>query len=145
MIVMAAGPAVVTYDPATDHWAEAPTPPSIDRQPVALWADGQVVLWDTKYGSFSVPDDGTIVDRGWRWAARRSAWEPLPDLPPGLRVEHGSIGWTGTDIVIWGNSTKVEGLGVGARWHPGDSQWRPVRPSPQGPVKAYDGTTGSKQ
>lgn len=144
MVVIAPGPTAATYDPVTDRWAQAPAPPSIDRYPTAVWTGAEVVLWDPRFGTGSLPPDGAVADRGWRWAPGDAAWEPLPDLPPGSRTQLGSIGWSGTEIVVWGDSTQVEGLGVGARWRPGETRWRPMSLSPQGAVQAYDGTPGSQ-
>ncbi|MFP3907415.1 MAG: hypothetical protein ACLFWR_10330 [Acidimicrobiales bacterium] len=144
MVVMARGPAVATYDPATDHWAEVAAPPAIDRLPEAVWTGDEIILWDRRFGSGRVPPDGAVADRGWRWAPGRSAWEPLPDLPPGARTELASIAWSGDEVVVWGESTAAEGEGVGARWRPGDDHWRPVAPSPQGPIGSFDGTPGSQ-
>ena len=144
MVVMANGAAVATYDPATDTWAEGPTPPTIDRLPEAVWTGSEVILWDPKYGSGRLPPDDAIADRGWRWTPGSGNWQPLPDLPPGSRTHLGSIGWTGSEVVVWGESTGAAGTGVGARWRPGDNRWTPVTASPQGRVDPFDGTAGSQ-
>jgi hypothetical protein len=144
MVVMATGPAVATYDPATDTWSEVTAPPAIDRSPEAAWTGSEVVLWDARYGSGRVPPDDAVADRGWRWTPGSEAWEPLPDLPPGSRTQLGSMGWTGSEIVVWGESTGADGTGVGARWRPGDDMWTSIAPSPQGRVDAFDGTPGSQ-
>lgn len=52
--------------------------------------------------------------------------------------------WTDSELVVWGESTAAEGLGVGARWRPGDGTWRPRSPSPQGTVSSYEDTDGSQ-
>lgn len=144
MVVMATGPAVAIYDPGTDTWSERPTPRAIDGEPEAAWTGAEVILWDRRYGSGRVPPDGAVADQGWRWAPGEATWERLPDLPPGSRTQLGSMVWTGSDLVVWGESTSVDGLGVGARWRPGDDTWTPVAPSPQGRVSAFDGTPGSQ-
>jgi hypothetical protein len=55
------------------------------------------------------------------------------------------MAWTGTELVVWGLSVDDDALGVGARWHPGDSTWTPMAPSPQGPVPdPFNGTPGSQ-
>jgi hypothetical protein len=144
MVVMAIGPAVAVYDPVEDRWTEAVTPPTIGRGPEAVWTGEEVVLWDSVYGS-GMPDAGGIADRGWRWAPGDEAWAPLPPLPEGARTQMGSMAWTGTDVVVWGQSTSDEAVGTGARWRPGADEWRPVAPSPQGPVPdPYNGTPGSQ-
>jgi hypothetical protein len=144
MVVIATGPAVAVYDPAADTWSEASVPPAIDRLPQAVWTGAEVILWDARYGSGSVPPDDAIADRGWRWAPGRPTWEPLPDLPSGHRTQLGSIAWTGSEVVVWGQSTGVDGTGVGARWRPGDNAWTPIGPSPQGPIASFAGTAGSQ-
>lgn len=144
MVVMATGPAVATYDPATDRWTEVTAPPAINRSPEAAWTGDEVVLWDSRYGFGPYPPDGEVADRGWRWAPGREAWEPLPSLPAGSRIRLGSMGWTGTDIVVWGQSTRDEGTGTGALWRPGEGRWRPMSPSPQDRVDAFNGTPGSQ-
>jgi hypothetical protein len=145
MVVMATGPAVATYDPATDTWAEVATPPRIDRQPIAIWTGQEVVLWDSRYGSGTVPPQDDVADQGWRWVPGDEAWVPLPALPAGSRTQLGGMAWTGAEVVVWGQSTADESMGVGARWRPGDEGWRPVGASPRGPVvDPYDGTPGSQ-
>ena len=55
------------------------------------------------------------------------------------------MAWTGTEIVIWGQSAGDDTLGVGARWRPGDDSWRPIASWPHNPVEdPYDGTPGSQ-
>jgi hypothetical protein len=144
MVVMATGGAVATYDPASDTWAEAPAPPAIERAPEAVWTGNEVILWDARYGSGIEAPGGAIADRGWRWEPGDDAWQPLPDLPAGARTQLGSIGWTGSQLVVWGQSTDTTGTGTGARWRPGDDDWRPVAPSPQGTIGTFDGTPGSQ-
>jgi hypothetical protein len=144
MVVVAPGAAAASYDPASDTWAAIPAPPLNGRLPEAVWTGSEVVVWDSVYGPGRVPRDGAVADRGWRWAPGAPAWTPLPDLPPGARTALGSVGWTGTELVVWGESNAEEGVGVGARWRPGDGEWRPVSRSPQGPVDPYDGTAGSQ-
>jgi hypothetical protein len=144
MAVVSTGPAAATYDPASDAWSEIPAPPSIDRLPQAVWTGTEVIVWDARYGSGRTPPDDAVADRGWRWAPGRDAWEALPDLPPGSRTRLGSMAWTGSEVVVWGESTGSEGTGVGARWRPGDDGWRPMASSPQDPVDPYDGTPGSQ-
>ena len=144
MVVIAPGPAVATYDPATDSWSSAPAPPMLDRLPSAIWTGSEVILWDARMGSGHVPPDGAVADRGWRWAPGGDAWQPLPDLPSGSRTQLGSIAWTGSEVVVWGESIAEEGVGVGARWRPGDGSWKPMAASPEGRVDAFDGTPGSQ-
>jgi hypothetical protein len=144
VVVVATGPAAATYDPGTDRWTEVAAPPAIDRHPEAAWTGSEVVVWDARSGSGGVPPDGTVADRGWRWAPGRAAWEALPPLPPGSRTRLGSMAWTGTEIVVWGEATGQEGIGVGAAWRPGDAGWQALPPSPQGPVASYEGRAGSQ-
>jgi hypothetical protein len=145
MVVMATGPAVATYDPATDTWTEVAAPPRIDRTPTAIWTGDEIVLWDSRYGSGVVPPQDDIADQGWRWAPGRDEWLPLPPVPEGSRTDLGGMAWTGQEVVVWGQSTADESLGVGARWRPGDDRWRAISPSPRGPVAdPYNGTPGSQ-
>lgn len=144
MVVVAAGPAAATYDPATDTWATIPAPPELAGVAEAVWTGEEVVVWDARYGTHEYPADGALEDRGWRWAPGRAAWEPLPDLPDGSRVALGSMVWTGDEIVVWGQSTADYGLGVGARWRPGEAAWATVPRSPQPRFDDVDGTPGSQ-
>jgi hypothetical protein len=145
MVVVATGPAAATYDPATDRWVEIQPPPQVDRRPEAVWTGSEMIVWDARYGSGRHPAPvDEVADRGWRWAPGRDHWDALPDLPPGYRIQLGGMGWTGTEIVVWGQSITDETIGVGARWTPGQRQWRPMRASPFGTVEAFDGTAGSQ-
>jgi hypothetical protein len=146
MVVMATGPAVAVYDPAADRWTEVATPPAIDRHPGAVWTGDEVILWDARIwaGPLPAPAGGEGADRGWRWAPGRDSWTPLPALPTGSRTQLGSLAWTGTEAVVWGDSMDAPGLGVGATWRPGDDRWRPIGPSPQAAFDAYEGTAGSQ-
>jgi len=144
MVVVATGPAVAVYEPAADRWTEVAAPPAVDRRPQAVWTGDEVILWDARFGSGRVPPDDAVADRGWRWAPGRDSWAPLPDLPAGSRTSLGSLGWTGTEIVVWGDATGAPGLGVGATWRPDDDGWRPIGPSPQEVVDPYEGTAGSQ-
>jgi hypothetical protein len=57
----------------------------------------------------------------------------------------GSMAWTGRELVVWGQSTRDDALGVGARWRPGDTSWRPIAGWPHDPVEdPYEGTPGSQ-
>lgn len=148
MIVVATGPAAAAYDPGTDRWAEIPVPPIVGRRPESIWTGNEMVVWDSHWGSgeaLMYPLTGALADRGWTWAPGSDAWSELPALPEGSRTRLGSIAWTGRDVVVWGQSTHNDALGVGARWTPGADEWRPIAPSPQGPVAdAYNGTPGSQ-
>jgi hypothetical protein len=145
VMVVATEGAAATYDPGAGAWAEIPAPPLPDGGlPEAVWTGDEMVVWNPVYGSGRVPPDGAVADQGWRWALGDPAWTPLPDLPEGARTQLGSMGWTGTEVVVWGESTAEDGMGVGARWRPGDDGWRPLAPSPQGQVDHYDGTPGSQ-
>lgn len=107
----------------------------------------EVVVWDSTYGS-GLSGTGLspeIADRGWRWAPGDEEWAPLPELPEEARTRMGSMVWTGSEVVVWGQSTGDDAMATGARWRPGDDDWRPVTPSPQGPVPdPYNGTPGSQ-
>jgi len=144
MVVMAAGPAMATYDPAADRWTEVVAPPRLDRLPEAVWTGDEVILWDRRFGSGQSPPTGEIADQGWRWTPGATAWEALPPLPPTYRTELGSVAWTGTEVLVWGDSTSDPGAGTGARWRPGDDGWSPMSPSPQDRVDDYNGTPGSQ-
>jgi hypothetical protein len=141
MVVIARGPAAATYDPAGDRWTDVPTPPLTGTRLDAVWTGSEVILWG---GAYAGRTDGAVADRGWRWTPGGAGWEPLPDLPAGSRTSLGSIAWTGTDIVVWGMSSADPAAGVGARWRPGDVDWRGIRSSPQGRIEAFDGTPGSQ-
>ncbi len=144
MVVVATGPAAATYDPSTDQWTEITPPPSTGRLPESVWTGEEMILWDSRYGSGS-PGADDIADQGWSWTPGQDAWTPLPPLPPGRRIQLGSIAWTGSDLMVWGQSTSDESLGVGALWRPRSNEWRAVQPSPQGPVPdPYNGTPGSQ-
>jgi hypothetical protein len=146
MVVMATGPAVATYHPATDTWAEVVAPPRLDRTPTAIWTGEEVVLWDSRYGPGIVaPPTPDVADEGWRWAPGRDEWLPLPPLPEGSRTRLGGMAWTGQEVVVWGQAAADETQGAGARWRPGDDEWRPISASPRGPVAdPYNGTPGSQ-
>jgi len=147
MVVVAPGSAVASYDPVTDRWAEQPAPPALDRNPEAVWTGGEVVVWDSTYGSglSGTGSSPEIADRGWRWAPGDEEWTPLPDLPEEARTRMGSMVWTGGEVVVWGQSTGDDAIATGARWRPGDDDWRPITPSPQGPLTdPYNGTPGSQ-
>jgi hypothetical protein len=144
MVVVATGPAAATYDPATDRWTEITPPPSGGRLPESVWTGEDMIVWDSRYGSGS-PGADDIADQGWTWRPGADAWTPLPALPSGRRIQLGSIAWTGSDLMVWGQSTSDEALGIGALWRPGTNEWRPVASSPQGPVPdPYNGTPGSQ-
>ena len=144
MVVVATGPAAATYDPSTDQWTEIPPPPSTGRLPESVWTGEEMIVWDSRYGSGS-PGADDIADQGWSWTPGQDTWTPLPPPPPGGRIQLGSIAWTGSDLMVWGQSTSNEALGVGALWRPGSNEWRAVEPSPQGPVPdPYNGTPGSQ-
>jgi hypothetical protein len=145
MIVVSKGPAAATYDPATDRWTEIAAPALRGRSPESAWTGEEMIVWDSLYASGAVPATGGIADQGWSWAPGRDAWTPLPPLPEGSRTQLGSIAWTGSELVVWGQSTRDEATGVGARWRPGADRWQSVSPSPQGPVTdPYNGTPGSQ-
>jgi hypothetical protein len=56
------------------------------------------------------------------------------------------MAWTGSEVVVWGQSTSDETSGVGARWRPGDQAWRPLASWPHDPVEdPYNGTPGSQE
>jgi hypothetical protein len=114
------------------------------RGPEAAWTGEQVIVWDSAYGSGTHPAEDE-ADRGYWWAPGDDAWTPLPALPAGSRTQMGSMAWTGTDLVVWGQSTTDDTLGVGARWRPGDDSWRPIASWPHNPVEdPYNGTPGSQ-
>lgn len=147
MVVVAPGSAVASYHPATDRWVEQPAPPALDRIPEAVWTGSEVVVWDSTNGSglsgAGLP--AQIADRGWRWTPGDEAWTPLPELPEGARTRMGSVVWTGSELVVWGQSTADDAIATGARWRPGDTGWRPATRSPQGPLSdPYEGTPGSQ-
>jgi hypothetical protein len=145
LLVVAQGPAAATYDPSTDVWTEIPAPPVVGRMPESIWTGEEVIAWDSTRGSQIVPPDGSVADQGWSWRPGDQSWTPLPPLPAGSRIALGSIAWTGTDVVVWGESTAKTGTGVGARWQPGATAWRPVARFPAGPVlDPFVGTTGSQ-
>lgn len=144
MVVVAPGPAAATYDPSNDQWTEITPPPIGGRLPESVWTGEEMIVWDSRYGSGTPGADG-IADKGWFWTPSQGAWTPLPPLPSGNRIQLGSIAWTGSDLMAWGQSTSDEALGVGALWRPGSNEWRAVEPSPQGPVPdPYNGTPGSQ-
>lgn len=144
MVVVATGPAAATYDPTTDQWTEITPPPVSGRLPESAWTGEEMIVWDSRYGSGS-PGADDIADQGWFWAPGQDSWTPLPPLPSGGRIQLGSIAWTGSDLMVWGQSTSDEALGVGALWRPGSNEWRTTAPSPQGPVPdPFNGTPGSQ-
>lgn len=145
MVVVATGGGAATYDPATDAW-QAMEGPVRGRSPQAAWTGEQVVVWDSVYGDGVYPETDDEADRGWAWTPGGEGWERLPSLPPDHRTQLGSMAWTGSEVVVWGQSTSDETSGVGARWRPGDQAWRPLASWPHDPVEdPYNGTPGSQE
>lgn len=143
MIVVSWGGAAA-YDPQADSWDGVPGPPLAGNAPQAVWTGDEVIVWDGKDAGVASGAGGEAADHGWRAVPGADRWEALPELPPGARTSHGSIVWTGEELVVWGESTVTAGLGVGARWRPGDTSWAPLPPSPQRAVTPFEGTTGSQ-
>jgi hypothetical protein len=144
MVVVAPGGSGAAYDPDADEWQPIPAPPVHGGHPEAAWTGGSIIVWDPGFGSGVQPDE-EVADRGYTWSPGEAAWMPLPTLPPGSRTRMGSMAWTGTDLVVWGQSTADDSLGVGARWRPGDDGWRAMSAHPAGPVEdPFDGTPGSQ-
>lgn len=146
MFVIASGgqPAAALYDPGVDEWTDVPAPPLAGRAPYAIWSGDEVIVWDSVPGSGISPPDGALADRGWRWSPGDHDWQPLPDLPQQFRTNLGSMVWTGTHVLVWGESTAQPGQAVGATWRPGDGEWQPLPAWPSGGVSPYEGTEGSQ-
>lgn len=142
-----------SYDPATDVWTEIPSVPGLPtsgRFVDLVWTGEEVVAWvpNAFGGPYTPEGEDVLADRGWSWAPGDAEWAPLPDLPPGSRTSLASITWTGTQVMAWGTSTTRDDsgsdVGVGALWEPGDDDWSPVAPSPQGRGEGFEGTQGSQ-
>ena len=101
-------------------------------------ADSGTVVWDRS-------PQGGGTDVGWYLGFNESSWRPLPPLPDGNEVTWGSMTSNGFDVFVWGLSTTDDTRSVGARWRPGDPEWRPLPDPGLPPIDPYEGTPGSQQ
>jgi hypothetical protein len=149
VVVTETGEAAV-YDPADDAWVGlVPLPLTIDRTVLStrrvdvLWTGSTVVAWAAEFVGCLCPD-APEIDRGFVLRADRSGWEALPPLPPEARTQLGQAAWSGSHVVVWGDSVGSPGTGVGATWEPGHPEWAVLPAWPLGPVDWFDGTSGSQ-
>jgi hypothetical protein len=124
----------VAYDPDTDTWTQLATPPgTLSRIPESAWTGDAMIVWS-----------GEGPDRGYQYDPAADEWSSLPDLPAAAATRDGSIAWTGSEIVVYGQAANDETRAVGARWRPGDENWRPISDAGLPPIEWYEGTPGSQ-
>src|SRR6185436_5491423 len=70
--------ALLSYDPATDRWAQRAAPPPTGDA-TTTWAGNQLVIWSDSQGSTFDPATNT--------------WSDLPETPADHPVERASVAW----------------------------------------------------
>ena len=120
------------YQGAVDQWAATSTTNRPEGRYLhgAVWTGSEVLIWG------GGRTDGIRPNRGGRYNPATNVWQPLEpaaDTPVGRLAP--SVAWTGSELVVWGGTDGLTGIGSGGRYNPTTGAWRTVavagQPSPR--------------
>lgn len=116
-----------SYNPVTDTWRETgqTDAPAGRVGHSAVWTGQEMLVWGGGFGSPGSQLDAGRADGG-RYRPGEDRW--LPIVEPALTRFGAAVAWTGTDLLVWGGTNQIRGLGVrsGARFRPATGGWQPI-------------------
>ena len=111
------------YNPSTDSWTatSAINAPSGREAFTAVWTGSEMIVW----GGAGCGSNCNL-NTGGRYDPTNDSWLPTSAASaPTARFRHTAL-WTGSDMIIWGGSDRMNYLHTGARYNPKIDSWTPT-------------------
>jgi N-acetylneuraminic acid mutarotase len=113
------------YNPRSDAWASMSTTgaPAARNSHGAVWTKTEMIVWGGRDAS------GAYLATGGRYNPITDIWSSCSTAAaPAPRVYPPRLLWTGSEMILWGDSAASGGLplGTGARYRPSTDQWYPI-------------------
>jgi N-acetylneuraminic acid mutarotase len=122
------------YQPSSDTWRQLTSPPrEIAGGADVAWTGELMVVWPGLSGTTP----------GMTYDPTNDQWSDLPPLRPELDVYGGSMVWTGSEIIVWGNSRRTDSDAVGARLALDANSWAAIANDPLEPFDWWEGIPGT--
>ncbi len=132
------------YNPVTKQWRKLPSLPAPRTEASVTWTGTEVLV----VGGMNMGGStSTVFADGCAYNPTTNRWRDLPSsgVP---RTEHVAV-WTGSQLLVWGGYTKLNGVEVtvpshGMAYDPATNRWSAMPASPlkgrAGPVALWTGT-----
>ena len=101
-------------------------PLSPRRNPIAVWAEDQAIIWGGVAATGAGLNDGAAYDPA------TDEWTTIPPAPVRARTS-AAVVWTGDEVLVWGGKDAEGVLGDGAAYDPGTRTWRQLPAAPLTP------------
>jgi N-acetylneuraminic acid mutarotase len=117
------------YAPGSDNWSATSTAsgvPEARSGHTTVWTGAEMIVWGGSRASGSSSDN--YLNTGGRYDPPSDSWTAISTgagvLEP--RRSHSAV-WTGTEMIVWGGFTYIEGalfyLRTGGRYDPATDSW----------------------
>lgn len=113
---------VFSYDPSSDSWTCATDAPFDVGRDDVVWTGKIVYAWSGRAAAAYDPTTDT--------------WQELPTPPDGAPSDPLAVAWTGSELIVWGSTTRSSPTAMGVAYDPDRGDWRHL---PEAPITITQG------